>query len=154
MLKYIAIISLLGGFTPTMAATPVLSTHGQTEITMPIEEATGKESAALVSNSGPGTPGAPKAVHTRVVTGFSSTPEETDDTPFITASGAYVHEGTAAANWLPFGTKIRIPHLFGNKVFTVEDRMNARYSDRLDIWFPEKNQAKDFGMQTMRVEVL
>lgn len=150
MLKYIAIISLLGGFTPTMAATPVLSSLDQTDITIPL----GEESAAFISKSGPGVAGMPKAVHVKVVTGFSSTPEETDDTPLITASGIHVHEGTAAANWLPFGTKIRIPELFGKKVFTVEDRMHERFSDRVDIWFPEKSQAKDFGAQAMRVEIL
>jgi 3D (Asp-Asp-Asp) domain-containing protein len=150
MLKYIAIMSLLGGFTPTLAATPATSGLSAVEITIPV----GEESAAFISKSGPNTVNAPKAIYLKTVTAFSSSPEETDSTPFITASGGEVHEGTAAANWLPFGTKIRIPKLFGNKVFTIEDRMNARYSDRLDIWFPEKNQAKDFGMQTMRVEVL
>ncbi len=150
MLKYIVIISLLGGFTPTLAATPALPNLGTNDVTI----STGEESAAFVSKSGPGAPYTPKAVYLKVVTGFSSSPEETDDTPLITASGAQVHEGTAAANWLPFGAKIRIPKLFGNKVFTIEDRMNERFPDRLDIWFPEKIQAKDFGARTLHIEVL
>ena len=68
-------------------------------------------------------------------TAYSSTVDQTDDSPFITASNTYVRDGIVAANFLPFKTKIMIPELFGNKVFTVEDRMHRRFSDRVDIWF-------------------
>src|SRR4030042_3654518 len=44
-----------------------------------------------------------------LVTAYSSTPEETDDTPFITASGNYVRPGVIAANFLPFGTQGQSP---------------------------------------------
>src|SRR5258708_6536739 len=54
------------------------------------------------------------------VTAYSSTPDQTDDTPFITASGYHVHDGVIAANFLPFGTKLTIPSVFGDKIFTVE----------------------------------
>lgn len=96
----------------------------------------------------------PKAVHYRLVTAYSSTPEQTDDSPFITASGNHVRVGTAAANWLPFGTAIRIPELFGDRIFIVEDRMHARHDDKVDIWFPEKQTAKKFGIRLARIEVL
>lgn len=88
------------------------------------------------------------------VTGYSSTPEETDSTPFITASGTDVHEGVAAANWLPLGTKIRIPDLFGDTVFTVEDRMHERFGDRVDIWFSSTEEAIEFGARKARIVVL
>lgn len=96
----------------------------------------------------------PKSVHYRIVTAYSSTPEETDETPFITASGNHVRVGTVAANWLPFGTAIRIPELFGDQIFIVEDRMHARHNDKVDIWFPEKQTAKKFGIRLARIEVL
>src|SRR3989344_4334376 len=60
------------------------------------------------------------------ITAYSSRPEETDSTPFIAASGKRVFDGMVAANWLPLGTKVRIPELYGNKIFVVEDRMHAR----------------------------
>lgn len=88
------------------------------------------------------------------VTGYSSTEEETDDTPFITASGVYVYKGIAAANFLPMGTTIRVPELFGDQVFIIEDRMHPKNSNKVDIWFPSKQEAKEFGATLTKVEVL
>lgn len=88
------------------------------------------------------------------VTAYASVPGQTDSTPFITASGEHVHDGTIAANWLPFGTKVKIPALFGNKVFTVEDRMNQAFNERADIWMPTVNAAIRFGIQHVTVVVL
>jgi len=90
-----------------------------------------------------------------VITAYSSSPEETDDTPFTTASGSEVRDGVIANNMLPIGTKIRIPELYGDKVFTVEDRMNKRKSNyHFDIWFPSKTLAVNFGVKTAEIEVL
>lgn len=88
------------------------------------------------------------------VTGYSSSPEETDADPFITASGKYVRQGVVAANFLPIGTKIRFPERFGNQIFVVEDRMNKRFYDKVDIWFETKDEAKKFGVQTLQIEIL
>lgn len=109
------------------------------------------DGSALVNQS-PITP-APKFVDV-FVTAYSSREEETDSTPFITASGSNVRTGVVAANWLPFGTKIKIPELFGEKVFTVEDRMHKRNADKMDIWFPTTEEALRFGTQVTRVEIL
>jgi 3D (Asp-Asp-Asp) domain-containing protein len=88
-------------------------------------------------------------------TAYSSRVEETDDTPFITASGTHVHEGTLAANWLPIGTKVKIPTLFGNQTFTVEDRMNKRHTGKsVDIWFNDTQKALQFGVANTRIEIL
>ena len=90
-----------------------------------------------------------------VVTAYSSTPEQTDSTPFITASGKNVTDGIVANNMLPFGSKIRIPELYGDKIFVVEDRMHQRKGNyHLDIWFPEYSQAKNFGAKITYIEVL
>jgi len=88
------------------------------------------------------------------VTGYSSTPEQTDDTPFITASGTHVRPGTVAANWLPLGTKVQIPELFGDQVFVVDDRMNKRFNDRLDIWFSDIKSARSFGKHYTKIVIL
>ena len=90
-----------------------------------------------------------------MATAYSSTVEQTDSTPFITASGSTVRDGIIANNLLPFGTEIRIPELYGDKVFVVEDRMHSRKGNyHVDIWFPEYDQAKEFGAKTIYIEVL
>jgi len=96
----------------------------------------------------------PKKFYMVSATGYSSTPEQTDHTPFITASGIHVRDGVIAANFLPFGTIIKIPELFGNKTFVVEDRMHNRYWFNIDIWFPEKNLAKEFGVKAVKIEIV
>ncbi len=99
----------------------------------------------------------PKVVRTInvIVTAYSSTPEETDDTPFITAAGTTVRDGIVANNLFPFGTKIRMPELYGDKVFTVEDHMNSKKGDyHFDIWFPSHREAEIFGAKLTYIEVL
>ena len=81
------------------------------------------------------------------LTGYSSTPDQTDETPFVTAANTKARDGIVASNFLSFGTKIRIPELFGDKIFTVEDRMHERFNDRIDVWFPTRKQAQEFGFQ-------
>lgn len=85
---------------------------------------------------------------------YSSSVDETDDTPFITAAGTYVRDGIVAANFLPLGTAIKIPDLYGDKIFIVEDRMNKRYHLNVDLWFPSKAEAKQFGRKTVKIEVV
>jgi 3D (Asp-Asp-Asp) domain-containing protein len=90
-----------------------------------------------------------------VVTAYSSTPWQTDDTPDITASGKQVKDGIVANNMLPFGTKIRIPEIYGNQVFTVEDRMNkVKGNYHVDIWFASYAEAKNFGAKRTYIEIL
>jgi 3D (Asp-Asp-Asp) domain-containing protein len=87
-----------------------------------------------------------------LVTAYSSTVDQTDSTPFITASGTHVHDGTIAANFLKFGTKVKFPSLYGDKIFTVEDRMKSDY--KVDIWFPTRQEAKNFGVKRVEMEIL
>jgi len=114
--------------------------------------AIGEDSLVAVSN--PADPIRTKKVKV-VITAYSSTTWQTDDTPFITASGSYVEDGIVANNLLPFGTRIRIPELYGDKIFIVEDRMHSRKGNyHVDVWFEDLAQAKDFGAQTTYIEVL
>ncbi len=112
---------------------------------------------ALVAQNKPGLAYTPLSdnydVFTVTITAYSSSVDETDDTPFITASGSRTRDGVVAANFLPFGTRVKIPELFGDKTFIVEDRMHRRFSDRMDIWFPSKWEAKQFGRQTAQIIV-
>jgi len=96
-----------------------------------------------------------------VASAYSSTPHQTDDTPFITANGEYVYWGGVAANIIdtngrniPFGTKIMIPDLFGDQIFTINDRMNRRYKNNLDVWFPYTADAREFGRKTIKIVIV
>lgn len=89
-----------------------------------------------------------------VLTAYSSHTWQTDDTPFITAAGTSVRDGIVATNLLPFGAKIRIPEVYGNKVFVVEDRMHPKNYYKVDIWFPSYWEAKTFGVKKTYIEVL
>lgn len=91
---------------------------------------------------------------TATITAYSSEVRQTDDTPFITASGTHVRYGVVAANWLPIGTRVRIPEIYGDQIFVVEDRMNKRHTDRLDVWLPTRAEAIRFGLRSAEVEVL
>ena len=108
-------------------------------------------------------------------TAYSSDPWQTDSTPCYPAMDFnmcahyedYGLEDTIAANFLPLGTKVKLPELFGNKVFTVRDRMNARYNgtNRIDIWVGSetptnrdiiqkaKTKALAFGTKSLKMEV-
>lgn len=89
------------------------------------------------------------------ITAYSSVPWECDDSPFITADGSRVRDGIVAANFLKFGTRIRIPELFGDKVFEVHDRMNKRFSNRIDIWMEKVSDNQKFGIKhDILIEVL
>jgi 3D (Asp-Asp-Asp) domain-containing protein len=88
------------------------------------------------------------------VTAYSSTPDQTDSSPFITANGKHVEDGIVACNFLAFGTKVRFPDMYGDKVFTVEDRMAKKNNHKIDIWFPSRGEAKEFGVQSLKVEIL
>lgn len=93
------------------------------------------------------------------MTGYNALPEQTDDNPHETASGAYSNPEVVAARsrdlaeTLPFGTVIRIDgpaearhscgfdeasSLIGYRV--IADTMHARMKNRVDILFP--NDAK------------
>jgi 3D (Asp-Asp-Asp) domain-containing protein len=90
-----------------------------------------------------------------IVTAYSSTPWETDEDPHVTASGKPVRDGIVANNLLPFGTKIKIPEIFGDKIFVVEDRMKRGKSKyQFDVWFENYFEALKFGAKRTYVEIL
>ena len=99
----------------------------------------------------------PAERRTMTLTAYSSSVDETDSTPFITASGSKARDGVVASNDLPLGTRVRVPGVFGGRVFTVEDRMHRRYTSRkyLDFWMPSKQEALRFGLvRGVAVEIL
>ncbi|MBI4281784.1 3D domain-containing protein [Candidatus Uhrbacteria bacterium] len=89
-----------------------------------------------------------------IVTAYSSEERQTDGSPYITAKNTFVRDGVIAANFLPFNTHVRMPTAFGDKLFVVEDRMNARYFEHIDIWMPTREAAKQWGSRWVKVEIL
>jgi len=88
-------------------------------------------------------------------TAYTSRPQETDGSPFITADGSVVRDGYVATNVLPIGTKIRLPTVFGDKIFEVHDRMNPRYSYRVDIWMDNVGEMTQYGLKrNIPIEVI
>jgi len=97
------------------------------------------------------------------MTAYSSDVAQTDSTPCIPADSTYnlcEHyeengaRDTIAANFLPLGTQVRFPDIHGDRIFVVRDRMNARYGwGRGDFWMPIYNEAKNFGVQRVKMEI-
>lgn len=85
-------------------------------------------------------------------TAYSSTVDQTDASPFITASGTRVGPGVMAANFLPFGARVRI----GQNIYTVQDRLNSRYNDKyvVDIWHSTRIQALAYGARVVEMEIV
>ena len=105
------------------------------------------------------------------VTAYSSTPDQTDATPFVTASGRRVRPGIVAvsrdleARGLTFGTRLVITDVGGpgcgavaqelvGKTLEVDDRMHRRKRRQLDVWMPSRAEALRFGRCRARVVAL
>ncbi|MFA6994807.1 MAG: hypothetical protein WC249_00110 [Patescibacteria group bacterium] len=97
-------------------------------------------------------------VSSHTITAYNSEVSQTDSDPCTTANGFNLcknnKEDSIAANFLKFGTKVRIPELFGNRVFIVRDRMNARHATRVDVWMKDHDDAMKFGIKFAKIEVL
>lgn len=94
------------------------------------------------------------------ITAYRAVVEECDGDPLVTADGTYIPAvldsvNIVAANHMPFGTKFRIPDHFGDKVFEVRDRMNARYAKRIDILMTDSKEVKQWGIKRKaKVEIV
>jgi len=95
-----------------------------------------------------------KKINRVTVTAYSSTPDQTDSSPFITANGTYVYDGIIACNFLPFDTKVKFPEMYGDKIFIVEDRMAKKNSHKMDIWMPSRSLALQFGVKSLAFEIV
>ena len=76
----------------------------------------------------------------------------------ITASGHKVKYGYVACNWLPFNTKV---HIKGLGTFVVMDRgakslfgSKTNHIKHLDVYLPTHQEARNFGVKYLEVEVL
>lgn len=87
------------------------------------------------------------------ISAYTSSEDETDDTPTITANGETTGPGTIACpSRYKFGTLIEIE----DRIYKCNDRMAKRYRDtnHFDIWFETKREALIFGRQKLTVSVI
>jgi len=87
------------------------------------------------------------------ISAYTSSADETDDTPDVNAMGRKPGPGSIAcpARYV-FGTKVFIR----DEVYFCDDRMNGRYSggDYFDIWMSSKAEAIHWGRRTVEVKVV
>lgn len=67
-----------------------------------------------------------------------------------TASGVWPKVGMAAADHLPFGTKVTLPN---GRVLTITDRFGGGYTDRLDIFMNTEQECWNFGRRWLRCRI-
>lgn len=87
------------------------------------------------------------------ITAYTSSIDETDDTPTLMADGTNTRQGAIACpSKYSFGTKVYIE----NNVYTCSDRMNKRYrdSEHFDIWVQDKNSAFEWGRRTLTIKII
>ncbi len=118
-----------------------------------------EEPVALIEEP---TPVKPVKIDYVDITAYRAVAAECDSDPLVTADGSVVVAAAnvvvpniVAANHLPFGTKLRIPEYFGDKVFEVRDRMNARYVKRVDILMTDAKEVNQWGIKRrVKVEII
>jgi len=135
---------------------PIVKTNSMGEINQSIEKPILLQNNTVAESFGLSAESLkPTTKYYMIITAYSSTEDQTDSTPFITASQKQVADGIVANNMLPFGTNVKIPELYGDKIFTVEDRMHYRKGYyHLDIWFPTREEAKNFGVKKAHIEII
>jgi 3D (Asp-Asp-Asp) domain-containing protein len=91
------------------------------------------------------------------VTAYSPTEEECGPNPQVTASMARPRPGIVAVSrdlfdqgWV-FGKKVYVK---GHGVFEIADLMSRRYTERMDIFFPDTDKARQFGKKQVTVALL
>jgi len=91
------------------------------------------------------------------VTAYNPTERQTDSDPLVAASMRRVRLGTIAVSrdlfdqgWV-FGRKVRIE---GIGIFEINDLMNKRYTQRIDIFMWDEGQARKFGKKNIKAALL
>lgn len=83
---------------------------------------------------------------------YTSRPEETDNTPYVTACNTPVQVGGVAVSRDLFeelggcGQPLALSNSLG--AFFINDKMNKRYEGTIDIWSGDLEAARLFGRQT------
>ena len=144
-----AVVTVSGGITCTSySAYNDVCDDGLRE-TIAISDNTPVEKIDAVSEAV--SPQAPRKIVANCSAYTASADECGGDSSGITASGKLAVEGrTIAMDDVPLGTVVRI----NGREYTVEDRFGGGYTNRIDIYFQNKDDALRFGRQYLEVEIL
>lgn len=93
-------------------------------------------------------------IHNVSISAYTASKKECGKSDGITASGDMVHDGVIACNFLPFGTKVKIPNMFGDKVFIVKDRMATYNNNNVDIYTKNLWRALRIGRSDQTIVVI
>ena len=64
-----------------------------------------------------------------------------------TASGVMPAVGMAAADHLPFGSRVTLPD---GRILIITDRFGGNYTDRLDVFMNSEDECWQFGRRWLR----
>lgn len=67
-----------------------------------------------------------------------------------TASGVWPAVGMAAADHLPFGSKVTLPD---GRVLTITDRFGGGFTDKLDIFMNSEQECWQFGRRDLLCKI-
>ena len=67
-----------------------------------------------------------------------------------TASGVMPAVGMAAADHLPFGTRVTLPD---GRALTITDRFGGGFTDKLDIFLPTEAECWQFGRRWLKCRI-
>lgn len=102
------------------------------------------------------------------MTSYSSTVGQTDSTPFITATGTRVRPGVVAVSrnlTRYYGKRLQIVRTYGSgcgansvlakgRIYRIEDTMNARFYNKIDIWVSSTALARAIGKCTADIRIM
>jgi 3D (Asp-Asp-Asp) domain-containing protein len=107
-------------------------------------------------------------------TAYNSLPGQTDASPFKTATGARTRFGVVALSRdllrsIPYGSRVvledmgswsngsgrgKYNRMLSGMVFVVEDTMHPRKTGTVDVWFPARRQAIQWGARRLRLRIV
>lgn len=106
------------------------------------------------------TKGVNEKVYKAACTAYNPLPRQTSGNPRITAIGTQVKESYTIAvsrdllkkGIVKYGDTIYIYEV--GKFYSIEDTMNERYTNRLDIFMEDTKEARKFGLRIVHFSVL
>jgi len=114
----------------------------------------GKSGSSNFTNSFPINYERPSYTITAEITKYTTSPDETDETPTLTASGYVIKRGdfiSACPASLPFWILIKVDNIY----YRCADRMAYRFrmGAYFDLLSPNKQDAFQFGRQSKQVTI-
>ncbi len=67
-----------------------------------------------------------------------------------TASGVWPQVGMAAADHLPFGSRVTLPD---GRVLTIEDRFGGGFTNKLDIFMATEKECWEWGRRWLKCKI-